>query len=524
MGFTRTDSPKLTAGRRNPARRYAIFQIAVSLAYSAVFTSIEFAGSPVSGLRGAATLFIQWLVVAFCTLGVTGLLSLSRHVFAVLFPLLTGASAALAYFKLSMGASLTPMVIELAVVNDAATSAELVSPLLVAVTVLGICAGAAAAVWRMRLRLKASTAALFALADCVIVAVPTVFVERFRAPVTSRMPYSFYEATAGYLRNRRAVALERHTFDNVAISHADGSSPDIVVVIGESLRADHLSINGYGRKTTPYLDSDTGAVSFPHMFTEPHFTHLCVPRIVTRADSLNPDLGYEEQSFISLLRRAGYRSAWLSNQDDIGTYTYFVHEADTLAYANAGHTLYDFGKWLDTDLLPPFDSFMGPKAESPRLAVIHSIGSHWWYGSHYPDSLAVFTPEADSRVISDLSHEQIVNSYDNTVLATDDFLRRLTERLRGRNAVLIYVSDHGEALGENGRYLHADDCPELHNPACVVWVSEAFAEAYPEKAARLRANSRRRFLTDAIFHTVVSASGCSTPVLDRRQSLFDAEL
>lgn len=503
---------------RIPRCSYALFWIVTSLVYGVIFIGAEFAGSPLTGAKGLATLFMQWAIVTAAASAVIGLMSVSRKVFAVAFPLLVALSAAAAYFRITLGTAITANVIELAAVNNAATWLTLVSWQLVVVIIIAIAAGAAVAFYRYRYVSRPQNRLVWAVAFAILLIVPVNAAERFSAPIIARVPYVFWFAVSDYLDNRKSVETQRTTFDSTPVA-SDCDSITVVVVIGESLRADHLGLNGYERPTTPLLSADTSVVSLPHVFTDEFYTHTSVPRILTRADSLHPLRAYDEQSFITLFNRAGFRTAWLSNQDQVKSYAYFMHEADTLVQCNAHRNLYSYGKWLDTDMLPYYAELLSHEAPK-KLLVLHAIGSHWWYRSHYPDSLALFKPEIDSRVVSELSSEQMVNSYDNTVLATDDFLSKLTAGLRDGNAVLIYVSDHGEALGENGNYLHAADFPELHNPACLVWYSPEFAARFPEKISALKRNADTPMSTDVIFHTVLDAGSISAPALDENQSIF----
>ena len=497
---------------------FALFWVILSALYGVLCVGAEFAGSPLSGAKGLATLLVQWAVVAGAASAVIGLISLSRKVFAVLFPLLAVCSATAVYYRLTLGTALTANVIELAVVNDATTWFSLVSWQLVVLILATLIASAAMAVYRYR-RVNAPKHAPVWAATFILAAVtPTCIIGRFHDPVVARMPYVFWYATADYLANRSSVAEERSTFGNTPVT-SGSDSVTVVVVIGESLRADHLGLNGYARNTTPCLGADSTVVSLPNIYTEYFYTHTSVPHILTRADSVHPLRAFEEQSFITLLKRAGFHTAWLSNQDQVRTYAYFMHEADTLVRCNAHRNLYSYDKWLDSDMLPDFTRLLSADA-ARRLIVVHAIGSHWWYRSHYPDSLARFTPEINSRVVSELSREQMVNSYDNTVLATDAFLSSLTDGLRERNAILIYISDHGEALGENGNYLHAENFPELHNPACLVWYSPAYGRLFPEKISALNRNAHKRMSTDIIFHSVLDAAAVETPVTDGSLSIF----
>lgn len=501
------------------SRSFVLFWMALSLTYAVVFIGAEFAGSPVSGMRGFAALAAQWVVVSGSAAALLGLLALNRFVFAVMSPLLFTLSAIAAYYKLSMGLSLTPTIVDLALTNNLDTWATVMSPLLFLAAFAGLAAGGAAAWWRFRHVDSPRPWWGWMAAFIMILAVPLHFSMRLKAPVVARVPFSFWYSVSDCLANRKAVEELRDNFSGVTATVPSDAPDVVVVVIGESLRPDHLQINGYGRNTTPHLASDTAVISFPAMTTEPCYTHLSVPHIMTRADSAAPDRAFTEQSFITLFKRAGYRTAWLSNQDAVDTYAYFMHEADTLVQCNGARSLYGYDKWLDTDLLPAFDATaIGEGAK--RLTVLHTIGSHWWYPSHCPDSLERFKPVVDSRILSELSHEQMVNSYDNTILATDSFIKQLIDRLRKRNAVLIFISDHGEALGEEGNYLHAADYPQLHPTACFVWYSAEYRRRNPGKVEALRKNAAKQWSTDAIFHSVLDAASVSTPVANPSMSLF----
>lgn len=502
------------------------FWVWLTVGYSLIFTTIDFWGSPVSGAVGLVSLVAQAVTVALCTAGVLGLMVLNRIIFSLTFTPLLLLSTVLGYYKITMDVSFTPMLLDLVMVTDLKTDLTVLTPAVVVLTVGSAIAGVAITMirwrrvegWRITYRNHRRNLLLM-LAGCVTLTVLPGYVRRINQPVMNRMPYVFYYATSLYVENLRCVADSRPAFDMVEV--VAGIEPvDVVVVIGESLRADHLGINGYPRCTTPRLSLDTAVVSFPHIKSVHSFTHVSVPHILTRADSIHQEIAYEEPSFISLFKKAGYRTAWFANQDNLSTYVYFMHEADTLVYGNAVKNTYNFGSWYDSDMIPAIGDFFISDSSKPRLAVVHTIGSHWWYNSHYPDSLACFKPEADSRVISELSDEQLINSYDNTIVATDLFLAQLIDMIRQRNALLIYISDHGEALGENGVRLHASDCPQLHNPACMVWYSSLYAGLYPERVAALRANASHSYSTDIVFHSVLHGAGLQTAVADTTLSIF----
>lgn len=503
-----------------PKISFFTFWLILSALYAIVFVGIEFMDSPASGVKGYFALGTQWLVVSFSASMVIGLISLNRWVFCIFWPLLLIASTIAAYYRLTMGLSITANLIDLALSNEWSTWVTVITfPL-----ILGFLAALAVAViiilYRFRNVRSPKHVYVFTVLFAAGVLLPIHIVTRFKAPVTARMPYSFWYSINDWLANRRAVAEDRNTYSGISATACD-SSPDVIFIIGESLRADHLQINGYHRATTPALAADTAVIPFPAMWSDHIYTHISVPHIMTRSDTMRENAAFTDESFISLFRKAGYKTYWLSNQDGVETYAYFMHEADSLIMCNSARNLYGFDKWTDNDLLAPLDKILQDNNKaSKRLAVLHTIGSHWWYPSHYPDSMARFSPEVDSRILSELSREQMINSYDNTILATDAFIAEIIKRLRKRNAIIIFISDHGESLGEDGRYLHASDHDPLHRPACFIWYSPEYASRFPAKIAALKANRNKPWTTEAMFHSVLDGASITTAPLNKEKSLF----
>ena len=133
------------------------------------------------------------------------------------------------------------------------------------------------------------------------------------------------------------------------------------------------------------------------------------------------------------------------------------------------------------------------------MYILHTIGSHWYYNNHVPDKAVYFQPTTTNKVVTGNSIEQLVNSYDNTIRYMDYFLDSVISTFENEKAIVIYQSDHGEALGEDGVFLHANDAPFAKNPACVIWYSDSYAKAYPEKIKALVANKDKRYRTDYLF-------------------------
>ena len=116
---------------------------------------------------------------------------------------------------------------------------------------------------------------------------------------------------------------------------------------------------------------------------------------------------------------------------------------------------------------------------------------------------------------------EIVNSYDNTVLYTDFIISEIIKPLQNKNAIMIYLSDHGEALGEDNLWLHASDAEIMHHTAALVWMSKKYIELYPNKYNALLLNKTQKHKTDFLYHTAIDAGNIKTDVLDSTLSLLN---
>ena len=160
------------------------------------------------------------------------------------------------------------------------------------------------------------------------------------------------------------------------------------------------------------------------------------------------------------------------------------------------------------------------------VIVLHQKGSHGpAYYLRYPEAFKKFTPECVSNQVQDCPREQIINAYDNTILYTDYFLNQVIGFLKSNanrfNTALLYMSDHGESLGENGIYLHglpykfAPD-EQTHIPF-MLWLSPEFADSFNIDSECLKQHRTEAYSHDNLFHSVLG-------MLDVQTSEYDAEL
>ena len=499
-------------------KREILFLAALTIFSVIFFTGADFYDMPFDGIADLLVLLMQLGVVAVASFLFLWIISCNKYVFSAIFPIYALLGSVAAYFRFTANVTLTPMAIDLALVNDMSTTMDVVTWQLSCFVLMSIVLSVVAVV--VRFRYVGFVYWHWQMLASVVVFAAYMSISRFGAPIRGRIPFVIYYAVEGYVENRNIADANRPEFGGTPV--CDSDTIDVVFILGETLRAKNMQINNYGRPTTPYLMRDTGVVSMSNIYSEHGFTHTSVPYLLTRANPQHQDRAYRERSFIDIFRQAGFRTTWIANQESVSTFAYFMEEADSLVYVNSGKSMYVFSEWLDGDLLPVLDEQIQSQRLRPRrLFILHTIGSHWWYKSHYPRSFARWKPELKSKVMSANTHDEFVNSYDNTILYSDWFWNEVRNRFRDRNAVVIYLSDHSENLGEDGIYGHAQDAPALHLPGCWVWMSNRYRLKYADKWTALLANKDRRYNSDFLFHSIIAAGDIKTKYIEKQYDIFE---
>lgn len=494
-----------------------LFFLLCCTAWSAVcFVLPFFIDNPVESFNGILLLVGYCIAVSFGIFVLLYLAAANRYVFALFFPIFCVLGAVVAYFRYAFKATITPMIIDASLHNDFQTTYELITVPLVLFVLLNLIVSIAAVSYRWR-KITVKNAWLHIFIAMAMLLLLFNVSSRLKSSLMQRYPFNVYESFMIYRELQQKIAEDRICPDMQHYNCTD--SLKVVLVIGESLRADHLSLNGYSRQTMPYLSQQTNLVSLSDVYSEYTYTNRSVPHILTRADSITENLAFNETSFITIFNNAGFQSAWISCQDPAYSYVAFTAECDTLIYTHPEKSVYVYSDWFDNEMLTPFDS-LSLKGTPRQLTVFHMIGSHWYYNNHVLTECERFKPVTTNRTVTANTAEAIINSYDNTVVTADLFLHQLFCRLEQEKAIVIFLSDHGEILGENGQWLHASDNEVVRHPACLVWYSNAYKTTYPQKVAALKQNATLHYRTDFLFHSILSAANIPSPIIDDNLNIF----
>lgn len=318
-----------------------------------------------------------------------------------------------------------------------------------------------------------------------------------------------------------------HSFRFHARSTRPDSLPEIyVLVIGETARAENFGILGYPRNTTPCLSKIHGLVPFAHAYTQSNTTHKSVPMLLSEVSAANFDSIARVRSLITAFREAGFHTVFLSNQLPNHSFIdFFGNEAEEHTFIKElpSHRTH-MERTPDEALLPLMrKAIAGPCQKT--LLVLHTYGSHFCYRERYPRSEAQFLPD-DKAEAEACNRRELTNAYDNSILATDRFLSCLMQEIESKNvpAALVYASDHGENIFDDGReqFLHASPIPTWHElkVPLLLWFSSSYREAFPVYYAAAQSNSALRVQTsESVFHTLLHAAGLATPRLQEAQAL-----
>ena len=341
--------------------------------------------------------------------------------------------------------------------------------------------------------------------------------------------YNFCLAVERYWKTSHyEQTSENFTFDaSRQESQLSSHTPKtVVLVIGETARAANFGILGYNRNTTPKLSGTKGVIAFPKAYSESNTTHKSVPMLLSAVSAVDFDSIYRQRSIITAFREAGFRTAFFSNQLPNGSFIeFFGKEADVCKYIKTGSQA---GEEVLDGQLVDYARREFTATDQPLFLVLHCYGSHFNYRKRYPRSFARFLPD-DAMDAKRKNRQELVNAYDNTIVYTDHILSELVAALNetGREAVVVYTSDHGEDIYDDGvHFLHASMVPtdnQLHVPL-LVWTSDAYAESHKPEVEALRANSRKLLSTSlSTFHTLLQLSDITTPYFIKKRSLADSQ-
>lgn len=343
---------------------------------------------------------------------------------------------------------------------------------------------------------------------------------------------NFSAGTIGYVKkiqlsNRVFQVLDPHA-KRIDYHKDEPVYTVLIFVLGETARAANFSLDGYARDTNPLLSkqdiayfdevSSCGtatAVSVPCMFSH-----------MVRSNFNDVDARYTE-NLIDLLQKAGYHIIWKDNDDGCKGVCARVKDVEYTVKTN--NPKYCNGAYCyDGVLLEGLEDIL-KNIHQDTVIVLHTMGSHGpTYYQRYPEEFKKFTPTCDTADIQNCTQQQIINTYDNTILYTDYIVSSAIDTMKKfpqYEGGVIYVSDHGESLGENNIYLHGMPYTIAPNEQTevpmVVWMNDTMKKWDFVDYACLKEQAKHKIYShDNLFHSVLGLLEIKTSQYDKSLDLF----
>ena len=322
-------------------------------------------------------------------------------------------------------------------------------------------------------------------------------------------------------------------------SGAGEAPPLIVLVVGETVRADNFGLGGYERDTTPQLRQLQGIGELAYFSnvtscgTNTQVSVPCMFSYLGREANAKNDIPYE--NLLDVLQRAGMQVLWLDNQSGCKGVCDRIPNASTRELKDP--VLCPDGECFDDILLRVLPERLaqlekagasGPGSPG-TVVVLHQMGNHGpAYYKRTPNDMKVYQPECRSNVLQDCPAQEIVNAYDNAVRYTDHLLAQTVRWLKSqqRPTAMLYVSDHGESLGEKGLYLHGMPYvmapkEQTHVPMAL-WLSKPMQSQLGWDGACWKKQVAEAVSHDHYFHSVLTLAQVKTRMHKPELDVFSA--
>ena len=336
--------------------------------------------------------------------------------------------------------------------------------------------------------------------------------------------YRFAEGIKAWQIHHRQVEALIQRVEATTVDSCSFSSPQIVLVIGESYNRHHAQLYGYPLPTTPWqvqAEKDSSLVAFTDVVAPFHQTSE-VFKTMFSLYAYGCSRSWDDYTlFPALFKKAGYNVFFLTNQfvrtpgQDIWDFSGgSILNDERLSAAQFTHRnsrMHDF----DDGLLEDYDSLKQYRSRR-NLIIFHLLGQHFDYRQRYPLTAACFKPEQYQR--KGLSQEdcEVLAAYDNATRYNDEIMRRLTERFQQEDAIVVYVPDHGELMfdGSNtfGRSFEVRTRNEVYQQFEIpfwIWMSPLYRQSHPQMAEAVRMAKEKPFMTDNLDQLLLYLAGIS---------------
>ncbi len=351
-------------------------------------------------------------------------------------------------------------------------------------------------------------------------------------------PAAPWHLVMGYIKYRKTLKeIEHYLLANKTLSPIQGlvdknakSNNTLVLVIGESTNRQRMSLYGYQRKTTPELDAmKDELLVFDNIYSPRPYTIETLQQVLTFANQKNPDLYLKKPTLINLMKQAGYKTYWITNQQTQTKrntmLTTFSKQADKQVYLN-NNRMQDSTQY-DAVVIKPFQKILSEPAQK-KFIVIHLLGTHRKYHYRFPEEFAVFQGNSDLPKWLNDSQAEEYNDYDNAIVYNDFVVSELIKQFKQHNdhGMLVYFSDHGEEVYDRPEKLftgrnEAAPTSAMYTIPFIVWQSSSWHQSNP--VDNKEEVIHRMYSTSDFIYTWSELAGISFNEFDVSRSIVNQD-
>ena len=340
-----------------------------------------------------------------------------------------------------------------------------------------------------------------------------------------RLAFGIY---ANSLADQQIEQLEVAGGDKIQVDSCIFRVPDIVLVIGESYNKHHSQLYGYDKPTTPRqvaMAEEGSLVPFSDVVSSWNLTSFVFKHMLSLWAVGDSGAWCDKPLFPEVFRKAGYHVTFITNQflpnakeavyDFSGGFFLNDSALNSRLFDERNTALYRYDSGVVKELQQRRDSCKG------RLTILHLMGSHVDYSARYPNTFRQFTPQEYNRPELTAKQLQTLAHYDNSLLYNDSILKAVTNHFADKDAVVIYVPDHGEEVFDSEPYtsgrLHNADIDyrlarnEMEIPFWI-WGSPLYRKNHPYGWLAIQTAKDRPLMIDVLPHFLLYLGGISTPL------------
>ena len=356
------------------------------------------------------------------------------------------------------------------------------------------------------------------------------------------VPSQFLSSGFKYLKhNYIDEKLTFVTLDETPVDHKPNEQEVIVLVVGETARAKNFSSNGYEKLTNSHSQKYQ-PISFKSMYSCGTATAVSVPCMFSSFSRENFDRrkADHQQNLLDVISLAGVDVLWIDNN---GCKKVCDRVPTIKVDVNQDNSLCDGEYCQDEALLEPLKEKLAHLSKNKTVIVLHMMGSHGpTYFKRYPDQHKKFMPDCGRSDIQNCSQDELTNSYDNTIAYSDFVLSQVIAQLHtlpsNINKSMIYISDHGESLGESGAYLHgfpyAFSPKEQRHIPMLVWMSsqqqsdeQEFQQGFKKQSKQNSAKTclkrladNKSYSHDNLYHSMLGLLAINSSTYQKELDIF----